>query len=379
MVASSSVVRGHGIGRRISALLVSVRGQVPEITDTRQRETQLRGAERMEVIARLAGGLAHDFNNLLMVISGNSQRLSEAMPEPGPVKSAAAAIHDASARATFLTRQLLAFGRRQVFALGPVAVQQLVDRDTAAAGRDSWRPHRRRNLTAAPDAPPISADARQIEHVILNLAINAREAMPSGGTLTIAVDAIDVDETERKARHGCAPGRYVRLVVSDTGGMDAATKAYAFQPFFTTKQMGDGRGLGLATVYGIVKQSHGFVWVESEAGKGATFTLLFPAMRPGRADIARIPASRRHGNDSGGRGGRGRPACSCLTRSAVAVTGCSKRRRRPGRWRCSRRIRRTSPSAAVRQPHRSRRMAPRSRHGSRRSIAMVQSLMVIEA
>ncbi len=130
------------------------------------------------------------------------------------------------------------------------------------------------------NVPQISADPRQIEHVVANLALNAREAMPSGGVLSIVVDAFDTGEQVPRDRVWLRPGRYVRLVVADTGhGMDQVTKAYAFQPFFTTKRMGNGRGLGLATVYGIVKQSHGFVWVESELNRGATFTLLFPTIR----------------------------------------------------------------------------------------------------
>ena len=260
----------------------SVRGTLTENTATRELETRLRGAERMEAIGRLAGGLAHDFNNLLMVIAGNTERLLDEMEDASPHKNAANSIRDAAARATTLTRQLLAYGRRQVFELEPLDLQRLVigARPTL---QEILGSRIRLSITAAPDVPSISADARQIEHVLANLAVNAAEAMPSGGTLTIAVDTLEVGEHAPQDRLWLRPGRYARLTVTDSGhGMDAVTRAYAFQPFFTTKRMGDGRGLGLATVYGIVKQSHGFVWLDSEPEKGATFTLLFPALRTGR-------------------------------------------------------------------------------------------------
>ncbi len=258
--------------------IVSLRGQVAEITARKRLETRLQGAERMEVIGRLAGGLAHDFNNLLTVISGNAERLLAAMDDHDPLKGAASAIDQAAVRAASMTRQLLAYGRRQVFELRPLSLQKLIaDLQTLLAG--ILGDHIAIQVWLPSEAPQISADPRQIEQVLANLALNAREAMPSGGTLTLTVDAMDVAGDGPREHVWLRPGRYVRLLVSDTGqGMDPVTRAYAFQPFFTTKRMGNGRGLGLATVYGIVKQSHGFVWVESEAGHGATFTLLFPAI-----------------------------------------------------------------------------------------------------
>jgi PAS domain S-box-containing protein len=267
-----------------SGAVVSLRGQVTEISERKRLETRLQGAERMEAVGRLAGGLAHDFNNLLTVISGNSERLLEALPAHDPLRSAVAAIDQAAARAASMTRQLLAFGRRQVFALEPVSLERLVE-DARPLLSEVVGDHIAVRLEVAKALPPISADPRQIEHVLANLALNAREAMPGGGTLSIVVDAMEVRESAPRDRVWLRPGRYVRLVVADTGhGMDPVTKAYAFQPFFTTKRMGNGRGLGLATVYGIVKQSHGFVWVESESGQGATFTLLFPAIRSDRPE-----------------------------------------------------------------------------------------------
>ena len=274
--------------------LVLVRGLIVEITGSKQLETRLAGAERMEVIGRLAGGLAHDFNNLLTVISGNSERLLEGLPEQGALRSAATAIHEATLRAASLTRQLLAYGRRQVFALEPRALPQIVADArpllTAILGEGVAL-----DVAADRDQPAVSVDARQITHVLEILAMNAREAMPSGGTLRIAADAVDVDDRLLKERRWLRPGRYGRLTVSDTGrGMDPVTRAHAFQPFFTTKKMGDGRGLGLATVYGIVKQSRGFVWVDSEVGQGARFTLLFPALvanSPNRPSSGAPPAT----------------------------------------------------------------------------------------
>ncbi len=258
--------------------IVSLRGQVVEITARKRLETRLQGAERMEVIGRLAGGLAHDFNNLLTVIRGNTERLLESMEDHDPLKGAVSAIDQAAVRAASMTRQLLAYGRRQVFELRPLSLQELIA-DLQPLLTEILGDHISVQVWLPSETPQISADARQIEHVLANLAVNAREAMPAGGTLTITVDAVDVAENGPRERVWLRPGRYVRLLVSDTGqGMDSVTRAYAFQPFFTTKRMGNGRGLGLATVYGIVKQSHGFVWVESEVGHGATFTLLFPAI-----------------------------------------------------------------------------------------------------
>jgi nitrogen-specific signal transduction histidine kinase len=258
--------------------LVSLRGQVTEITERKRLEMRLQGAERMEVIGRLAGGLAHDFNNLLTVISGNTEKLLDRMPPHDVLRNAASAIHEAAAKAASMTQQLLAYGRRQVFELQPLSLQKLVV-DARPMIAEIVGDHIDVQVSAPADVPQISADPRQIEHVIANLALNAREAMPAGGTLRIAVDTLDVGSNAPKDRAWLRPGAYVRLTVGDTGhGMDLVTKAYAFQPFFTTKRMGNGRGLGLATVYGIVKQSHGFVWVESESGHGATFTLLFPTI-----------------------------------------------------------------------------------------------------
>ena len=275
--------------RDASGELLALRGQIIEATESKRLQTRLLGAERMEAVGRLAGGLAHDFNNLLTVIGGHSERLLGGLTPQDPLRSSAIAIQQASARAASLTRQLLAFGRRQVFELEPVAVHRLVT-DAQPLLAKILGEQVVLHLDVPTRLPDIRADARQIEYVLVNMALNAREAMAAGGALTVRVDTTEVGARALRDRPWLRPGRYVRVIVSDTGpGMDPLTKAHAFQPFFTTKQMGNGSGLGLATVYGIIKQSNGFVWVDSEVGSGASFTLLFPVFEP----EASAPASRR--------------------------------------------------------------------------------------
>ena len=261
-----------------SGRLVSVRGQLLEVTESKRLQMRLLGVQRMEAIGRLAGGLAHEFNNLLTVIAGHAERLSAALPGEHQLKASANAIRTATDRAASLTRQLLAFSRRQVFELQPVAVHHLVQQAQPLLAKILGdRVALRLDLPLA--LPDISVDSRQIELVVVNLAKNAREAMTGDGTLTILVDEVEIGERPPRERPWLRPGRYVRLVIADTGpGMEPSTKAHVFEPFFTTKHIGSGAGLGLATVYGIVKQSNGFVWVDSEIGRGAAFTLLFPVL-----------------------------------------------------------------------------------------------------
>jgi PAS domain S-box-containing protein len=246
-----------------------------DVTERRALEQQLRQSQKMEAIGRLAGGIAHDFNNLLMVISGYSEFLLDRLgPEPS-LRTPAQEIAGAAGRATSLTRQLLAFSRKQMLAPKILDLNGVVTENlkmlTRVIGEDI-------DLVMVPAAElgVVRADAGQIEQVIMNLAVNARDAMPSGGKLTIETSNVSVDEEHARFHPPLVPGNYVMLAISDTGaGMDAETQSRIFEPFFTTKGP-KGTGLGLSTVYGIVKQSGGYIWVYSEPSKGTTFKIYLP-------------------------------------------------------------------------------------------------------
>ena len=252
-------------------------------------ESQLRQAQKMEAVGQLAGGVAHDFNNLLTAIRGYSEfALNRLGDETSSIRKDIEEIAKSADRASSLTRQLLAFSRKQLLqprilqlndVVGEVdkMLRRLIGEDIEVVtvfGRALGR---------------VKADPGQIEQVLVNLVVNARDAMPDGGKLTIETKNVDIDEEYAAAHEGLSPGRYVMLAVHDTGhGIDAETKSRLFEPFFTTKEQGKGTGLGLATVYGIVKQSGGYVVVESEPGNGAAFKVFLHRLEAGTDEVEHV-------------------------------------------------------------------------------------------
>jgi signal transduction histidine kinase/ActR/RegA family two-component response regulator len=242
-------------------------------------QDQLRKAQRMEAIGRLAGGVAHDFNNLLTVIKGHGDLMLDRLEATSPLYGNARQIEKASDRAASLTRQLLAFSRMQMLQPKVLSLNSLVSEMFSILKR-LVREDIAFTFRAGESLSRIKADPGQIEQVIMNLAVNASDAMPSGGSLTIETHNLVANEALCKTRSPLVPGNYVRLVVEDTGhGMDAETVSRIFEPFFTTKEFGKGTGLGLATVYGVVKQSGGCIWVDSTPGKGTRFEVYLPAVQ----------------------------------------------------------------------------------------------------
>ena len=246
-----------------------------DVTERRTLEDQFRQAQKMEAVGRLAGGVAHDFNNLLMVISGYTEVLLDELKSSEELQSKAEAIQQAADRATTLTRQLLAFSRKQLLELKVVDVNAIVS-DMERLLRPLIGETIELSTHLKPDVGHTRADAGQLEQVIMNLVVNARDAMPTGGKVLIQTERVELD-ARRREHSLIPPGPYVLLSVSDTGGgMDKETQSRIFEPFFTTKEKGKGTGLGLSTVYGIVKQSGGFIFAHSEMGEGTTFRIYLP-------------------------------------------------------------------------------------------------------
>src|SRR6266478_8615312 len=311
------VVRGSGSHPLMEGLIV-------DITDRKLLENQLQQSRRMEAVGRLAGGIAHDFNNLLTIIKGYTELALNRAGIRAEMRSDIERIEDAAERATALVRQLLAFSRRQV--LQP----KNLDLNSIVLGLDKLL---RRLMGAdiemktlvAEDVGTVKADPGQVEQVIMNLVVNARDAMPNGGRLTVETANAELDATYARDHATVRPGRYVMLAVTDTGvGMDAETVAHIFEPFYTTKGSASGTGLGLATVYGIVKQSGGYIWVYSEPGKGSSFKVYLPRVD----ELAEAPQTAR--KQTRARKGtetillvEDEPAVRELTRMVLAAQGYS--------------------------------------------------------
>jgi len=271
-----------------------VQGIARDVTERRQLENMVRQSQKLEAIGRLSGGLAHDFNNLLCVINGHTELLTEALQPGDPSIRSVTQIRKAADSAAALTRQLLAFSRRQVFHPQVVDLNAIVTETERLLNR-LIDEHIEFYTALDPALGRVMVDPVQVEQVIINLVLNARDAMPKGGKLTIETSNLDLEEDHHSKFSQVPAGKYVLLSLTDTGcGMSQETQSRIFEPFYTTKEMGKGTGLGLATVYGIVKQSGGFIWVYSEEGRGTTFKVYLPRV----ASPLTEPRPSRHGDIS---------------------------------------------------------------------------------
>ncbi len=288
---------GRKVGEEVAQAYFEVFAE--DVTDRRVLERQLRMAAKMEAVGRLSGGIAHDFNNLLGVIIGYSQALKRKLGPENPLREHAEEVEKAGQRAVSLTRQLLAFSRQQI--LTPAVLDlnalvsdmqkmlpRLIGEDIAVSAE------------LGPEIGRVKADHGQVEQVLMNLAVNARDAMPNGGRLVVRTSNVEFDENYVRHHAGAKVGRYVMLSVTDSGvGMSSETLAHIFEPFFTTKEVGKGTGLGLATVYGVVKQSGGYIWVDSQMGKGSSFQIFLPRVEEAVTETAvNKPAANLKGSET---------------------------------------------------------------------------------
>ena len=285
---------------KVAGRILHYEWSLADITERWLLESQLRQAQKMEAVGQLAGGVAHDFNNLLTVIGGRCYLMLGKLAPDDALRREVELVRSAAERAARLTHQLLAFSRKQV--LEP----RVLDLNDTVTGiepllRRLIGEHIEISVTRGSGLGRVKADAGQLEQVLLNLAVNARDAMPQGGQLALETGNVTLDERAARRAHDLSPGSYVVLSVTDSGhGMDAATRAQIFEPFFTTKEVGKGTGLGLATVYGIVKQSGGFIEVESEPGRGACFRVYLPRVdeEVGAAEPVKAPGTRLRGSET---------------------------------------------------------------------------------
>jgi PAS domain S-box-containing protein len=273
--------RDEGVLLETEGQALLMQGVMYDITEHKRLEDQLRHSQKMEAVGQLAGGVAHDFNNLLMLIQAHNESLRDRLDPNDPARKDALEIEMAVARAASLTSQLLAFSRKAVLRPKVLNLNAVLS-DVAKMLHRLLGENIEVAVVPAAVLGRVKADPGQIEQVILNLAVNARDAMPEGGKITIETRDIELTENDSKIRGGAPAGKYVMLTVSDTGsGMDTQTQARIFEPFFTTKAPGKGTGLGLATVYGVVKQSDGWIWVDSAPGRGTTFKIHLPRVEEG--------------------------------------------------------------------------------------------------
>jgi len=294
--AVSALKAGAGdflVKGRLARLVPAIERELRDVAERRERlrlEEQLRHAQKMEAVGQLAGGVAHDFNNLLTAILGYSELLTTQIGPDKPMGQDLREIVFAAERAAALTRQLLAFSRKQALALVPLDLTLATRNIEPMLGRLLGE-RVRISTELANDVYPVLADATQLDQVLINLSVNARDAMPDGGVLTLRTGNVELDQVYAKMHEGASAGPYAMLSVTDTGtGITPEVQTRMFEPFFTTKARGYGTGLGLAAVYGIVKQLGGYIWVDSQAGEGTTFEIYLP--KTARAALTPAPSTR---------------------------------------------------------------------------------------